>query len=316
MPRDIYVQGAGGGIDLGLLAQAPVKMAKVDAIACPSIGNSVNLLNVTGSGTVNAIWLTVDAAGFTYDGRLQVIVDGEGSPSIDIDLGTLFLAHWNAGTNGEICSTLHMHSESDAYAQLSGVIRFPIPYASSIVIRLFNTATAALGTNKIWSNIIYTPNITAPYRLKSNGVTYANKVSVAAAATATFFTLSNAAGGWLVWFGLVEAELSAANNTYLERTFAAYIDGEGSPSILTSGTEDFFLGSNYYGAGSRNYFSTPWTMITNITDTTANVCHGIDLLAYCGGYKFSSSLKLDLQTDVDTTNSHKMSYVGLYYIPA
>jgi hypothetical protein len=99
--------------------------------------------------------------------------------------------------------------------------------------------------------------------------------------------------------------------TYLERNVTLAVDGESTPAIQTSGTEEFFFGGGYYESSPG--YSTPWAMITAANNANATVDQGLDLLTLCGGVPFASAFVWALGTEAAVQAAHQMSYCALYY---
>lgn len=316
-----------------LLAPAKTKWAKQEVIAPPTTtGATVDIFTATGQGIVWSIWTALAAGGFGVDGRLQVFVDGEADPSIDIDFGTLFLLHNEAGNQagGFSCWTPHWHGESYGGASVaySGRLGLPIPYSNGITIRMMNPNAVGTGNNSTYWQVIHSPGVTTPYRLKSYGHSWAGGSATTACpggaatpAAGSDQALADIVPGtgksnWLAWYGMCETPgigggLFNGNQTYLERNVQITVDGEGTPSILSSGTEDFFFGSFYWQL--RNHDSNGVAVASGANEPGGTCNEGLDVLALCNGFRFETELKMDLLTEAAVTTGHTMSWVLLYY---
>ena len=146
---------------------------------------------------------------FGQDGRLQIFVDGEAIPSIDVDLGTVFCGHYDARTStlGPIHS---MHIMSDYYGSarpsaMSGMFRYPIPYSNgdrSSSSRTSSNVDITTG-NQIsgqgygFATIEYREGagvIVGSQRLRSWCRPRVNAQAIAVGASATFFTAPQVSG--------------------------------------------------------------------------------------------------------------------------
>jgi hypothetical protein len=309
------------------LAPAKTKMAKQERLPASSGANtSTTIFTATGAGVVRNLWCAVQANVFSLDGRLQILVDGEASPSIDIDFGTLFLFH-NEGyqqAGGFALSTAHWHGEvpGGSTPQISGWLGFPIPYSNGITIRMLNPTGVSVGaTNLSWWEVTYQPDIVLPYRLKSFGHSQAapgasattacpaGSVTVTSGATQSLADISPGKAGWLAWIGLCEK--STSSYSYLERNVQITVDSEGTPAFVSSGTEDLFFGSFYYQA--RKSQSTGVAVATAVNQTAGTGNQGLDVLALCDGIRFDSRLQVDLLTEAQVVTDHTMAWLLLYY---
>jgi predicted nuclease with RNAse H fold len=99
--------------------------------------------------------------------------------------------------------------------------------------------------------------------------------------------------------------------TYLERNVTIAVDGEGTPAMQVSGTEEFFGGGGYFQSSPG--YSVPWAMVTAANNAAATVDQGLDLLTYCGGVPFSTRFIWALGTEAAVQAAHQMSYQALYY---
>lgn len=295
--------------ELARLAPQKTKWENNSGAGPATNGASVTLHTLTNQGILRAFWIACGAT-TAKDVRLQITADGAGSPDVDIDLGTLFLLH-NSYTNFFQYSTQHWHSELSG-TNFSGFLRFPMPFSSGLTIKL--VGTAAHGAWNYWSQAIYQPLTSSAavpaYRMKSQGVRQSSAVTVAQASAYNFFDVTPANGGYLVWMGMEERSSPAntASWSYLERNVQLTVDT--SADIVSSGTEDFFLGSFYYQSDTG--YDTPASAITEAGRPTYVTNQGLDLLALCGGVKFNSELKADLLTEAAVVVDHTMSWVALY----
>jgi hypothetical protein len=287
------------------LASSKTKIVNNASVAGPQNGATATIHTLTGSGVIRHLHFVANAA-YAADVRLQVFTDGNASPDIDVDLGTLFLWH-DSFLQWFHYSTLNWHSERSGANQLIGELRFRIPYANGATIKL--VAPAGAGAWSYWSNLAYQPGAAPGVRLKSAGVRRASRVTVPVASSYQFVDL--AAAGWLVWLGLLEAPTTAGNLSFLERNIRAFIDGEGSPSIEVSGTEDF-VGSGFYYDGDTG-FEKPWAVLVEGSHSAGNYAQAVDLLAREGGWKFDSHLSMTYPTEAAVTTDLLLAWVALYY---
>lgn len=266
----------------------------------PASGAEVTLLNIaSGSGVIDWIWCVVaysSGSGFPeYDHRLRVYTDGSGTPDIDVDLGLLF--GFANGTNF-VASNFHSlyfaASHNGASRGPAGQMRLPIYFSNGVKVTVRNTTAAAAGT--VFSQIEYAllsdnPGLVIqPYRLKSDGVPVAAGTAGPPSATSSFFLHSISGQGILAAHSMTGQ--STTGLTYLERNVALKIDGEGSPSIESSGTEDWFTGSYFWEHGETPY-SRPGAMgLGSIAGSPFLFSALLDVAGLVGGLTFASSLAM------------------------
>lgn len=265
-------------------------------------GGTLTLADVAGlSGMVTTIWLAVEGAGVYRDAILNVYVDGELTPSVSFDIGILGLHFGSTGAY----FTEHVSVEQDTSGYYAAVtFRFPIPFGTSCQIDLHNpTATNAL----VFSQVYYTNDITDSRRLKSAGRAYLNRVTLSAGGSLTFVDYQDGPGS-LVWHSLVGD--GATSLDYLEGDIAVSIDGEVSPSLISTGTEDWFLGAWYYGGGLR---STPWMLVSVRNTSTYVTMQSVDMLKLIGGIAFDEGITVNWDCSESTTSA-EIAYLALYYV--
>jgi hypothetical protein len=275
--------------------------------------STTTLATLTGSGTVTNIWMTMSSQ--DKDIRLQVFVDGETYPSINIDVASLFLSSFiGSATNGINWNTQNIHGEGGAITSQGGFMKYPIPYNNGCVIKAVTVASVGF-----YCMVDYIPNLNLPYKLKSINRSYTiDPITFATADSSDLFTTPSGSAGWLVYFGYEAAPTGGTGDTYLERNFNLYMDGEATASHQSSGTEDFFFGSFYwqyksggYGIDMNNSVSA--VSYRNPSNATAVA---VDLLELCNGIYFDSQCRLNLPTEGAVGIGHTCGYVALFYTPS
>lgn len=263
-------------------------------------GSTLTLANLTSqSGMIMAVWIACDGSGPYRDNVLRVYVDGEASPSIEFDLGSMGL-HWNAFNTNFATRHVGIETAGSGDTATGFTFKFPIPFATSAKVDLYNpTAT----TSRVFSQVFYTNDITDDRRLHSEGITYLNRATVAAGGSYNFLDIEDS--GTLVWHSLICK--GASNMTFLESDVIVTVDG--SLDIVNTGTEDWFYGAWYYRGGKRSW---PWVFVSEIDEGNLEHAAGVDLLELFGGIKFTTSLELDWDCSESGSNVD-ISYVVLYY---
>ncbi|MGH7487132.1 MAG: DUF2961 domain-containing protein, partial [bacterium] len=102
----------------------------------------------------------------------------------------------------------------------------------------------------------------------------------------------------------------ATSNLFMESDVDVYIDGEGTASIQTTGTEDWFMSGFYFTAGAG---SVPWFFVSLIDTTAHDMNAAVDLLSLFGGIHYSDGIVINWDCTEMTDTTAKISYVVLYY---
>jgi hypothetical protein len=270
-------------------------------------GTTITIASLTGSGMVLGLWATTSATDqLGRDTVVNIYVDGEASPSVTFDFGVLG-AHWV--TTPRRASTTHTSSEESVTVGGTIVLKYPIPYSTSLRIDLVNPSSSIDG--HAWGQVLYTEDMTSALRLKSSSVTYKSAVTVAATGNHDFLNLASGNAGVIVWHSLTCAV--ATSNLFMESDVNIKVDGEASPSISATGTEDWFLSGNYYIGGAAN---TPYAYCSLIDTTNHRMNAGIDLLEYIGGIRYSDGVVMNWDCTEMTGTSVTIAYLVLYYAEA
>lgn len=293
------------GLNLGLTQHKTRLIGRIEKYSMSAL-ETKTLLNQNGSGVINAIWLAIQQGNMLRDSVLRVYVDGEATPSIQFDLGTMGLGFTTtAGTSW----TNHVWLGRSAGGTSAGafMLRFPIPYSVSIKIDLYNP-TAQSGF--IWTQVFDMPNLILPLRLKSVNVSYLNKTTILNTDNIIyqFFNLTGIEG-WLIWHSFMLDGVS--NSSCLESDVNIYVDGEETPSISSTGTEDWFTDSFYFNGTAA---SVPWRLLSVVDWTNYKFTVGIDLMEFLGGIYFTKGVKAEFDTTESAmTTDFDMAYTWLYY---
>lgn len=301
--RALFYIGDSAMEDLTNISTYRQRRAEQKDVTGPTNGNEEDLLNITsGSGVVNYVWLACrpNAANSwpEFDYSIRVYTDGNTTPDIDMDLGSFFgyadghlypqadisCAHWHARVGG----TSHIDRSG-------GGIRLAMPFTSGIRICVANTVNTAAAV--VFSQVDYllssdNPGMTVPpYRLYTTGTHWiGGRATLAANADATLATIAAGNPGIIVGHSMTMA--NATDYSYLERELAVYVDGEGSPSIQSSGTEDWFTGSDYFFSGQSPFSHYGAMGLGALYTTNTSPCPAgalVDFLALNGGYPFTGS---------------------------
>jgi hypothetical protein len=300
------------------LRATKLKIARGEAVFL-NAGATQTLIDIDGPGILETLWLAVsDVSGgndiaVLSDSHLKVYYDGSSSPAIDTDLATLFaFAFFDNNNTSGAYGTKHVHTETSLGTprHFAGLLRFPMPFGNHIKITITN-AGASDQMLLYWQGH-HTLAETRPYRLYGSCRQMAGSAEILTTDEPVMASLTGS--GHLVWHSMAGMSLSApAGPSWLERNVEITIDGEGSPSLVSTGLEDWFDSGWYWGG--RNNFGWYSGMAGPVKASGApyNASAGIDLLAKFGGIPFNTSLVMKLKTEGAVTAKHYMSWVVLYY---
>lgn len=201
-------------------------------------GASVDILpTLTASGYVDSIAVFFAASSAT----ITITVDGEVTPSINgVDLATFM---WQARSNNVLFSPWFIYNGG---GPPNSATYIPIPFGTSIRIQVTNTGAT---TQDIFSMVTYQtgiPNIW-PYTQKL----FVSSGKISGATPNQVCTLLNYSGGkrgrlfGMLWS--MDTTSASSDVAPLEGNFKFYVDGAGSPNVESSGAEDWFFMSGYFG---------------------------------------------------------------------
>lgn len=284
----------------------------------PSSGEATIFEVSSGAGCILGLWNTIGALSGGYPGFdtiIKVYTDGSLTPDISQDLG-VFFGYANGGdfSSGAL-ATANFAATCDGWGKTSGLCLLPIPFTNGIKVTLTNPGSVTVG--KLFTQISYA--LTAdnpgwappPYRLHTDGVTVLS-ATAGPAASVSSFTLHSISGGP----GIIVAHSMTAKSvggtagpTYLERNVALTIDGEGSPSFESSGTEDWWNNPWYF---NWSKVSSPGAMSWGLA--TGSLFSGlVDFAAQHGGIAFASTAVMTWEKNADTTNDCSQYADCLFY---
>lgn len=292
-------------------------MAKQEAVTVGA-GVEQTLINVTGPGTIESIWMALGGAGpaTQLDTRLRIFYDGSATPAFDVDFGTLLATHFNAGTAnivGKNTPHVSVQINNAANANTGFLITFPVPFGTSVRVTYYNSTSLSAVIYSMVTYRLTAVDYAAGQRLRSRAARYAGGAITRTAGTVT--TLLNVATGpgWIVWHSQVGG-VGAVNLSWMERNFSITVDGEVGPSLVATGTEDWF-DSAWYFNGYQDFMSGLYSYVG--TDAAAPhttiVGMATDLLGKWGGVPFQSTAVMTADTEPACTTGDTFCYCVLYY---
>jgi len=218
------------------------------------------LFEYQGRGCLTHFWFGGDFKG-VEDTHIRYYIDGEEMPSIDMDL---YMGHGiGFSDNQGPWATKHMGK----IGRQNGVFNnYRIPFGKSIRVTA-QRADNADDDQPIWWIIrgiengrVAIGNVELPKKARLRLVKRENY----GAAPLEEFDLCNVKGKGALYQVTMEAQGSSFS--YLEACMRAYLGGKEKPLMLSSGLEDYFLGTYYFNSGK--YYSD----ISGLTHFDTNAC--------------------------------------------
>jgi hypothetical protein len=250
-------------------------------------GKEAELLRHDGRGCLTHMWFGGDFPGYEKT-RIRVYVDGEDKASIDMELGMSIGvgfadrdAPWGVARIGKT-------------GQPSGIYNtFRIPFSKSV--RVTAELGAGIGGDPLfWWIVRGTENLPvqlAGVQLPPNThLRLYKRDDFAVEPLEEFDLCKTQRNGALLMVAM--AARSSANFNFLEAQMRAYVSGSQMPMMLSSGLEDYFLGTYYFNRGK---YHTPVAGMTHMDekDNTFSAYrfhdddplffeHGLRLTCRCG----------------------------------
>jgi Protein of unknown function (DUF2961) len=265
-------------------------------------GETETMADYSGFGIITGIWMAISFNLNYFDLILRVYVDGESTPAIQTDLGTLLACNFTAGGK---YATRNVAVETRTTGQNLGFIfTFPMPFEDGCRVELFNP-TGALAI--IFWQVARSQETPEPYRLRAVNLPFSSAVTLGVNDTHTFFDISG--DGYLVWNGLSIETGTPGNGSFVERDVAMFIDSQQYEWRSTS-IEDWMGGS--FSFQERQYVSSPFHMVGQ--NTSDFLTCAVDLAAWWKGIRFHERLRGFLHTTGSTTTAFDLGYNFLYYL--
>ncbi len=273
-------------------------------------GDERTLFEYAGSGALQHMWFGGSFAGFGQT-RIRVYVDHESLPSIDMEL---HLGHAIAfGRTGAPWGNHYM----GALGYTGGVFNhFPIPFARHVRVSAQNTCLSGTEPPLFWWIIrgsaveqIFLGHQPLPTgaRLKLQ------RLDGCPLQPLDEVAILEAEGAGVLF--LVTMAARSANLNYMESCVRAYIGGAREPLYLSSGLEDYFLGTYYFESG---LFHLPTAGITHVDRTESSFCayrfHDRDPVYFDGGLRLTVRCGEELDGKVfhDPQPTTLWSHVWMY----
>lgn len=316
---------AGGPFfDAATMAGGRTKSACIENVAF-AVGETKTLIDTTGTpgpGVVTELFMIANAAYALRDYVIKVYVDGESTPSISHELhgfGTLYQQQFT----GPLFNRRIRHSKYGQQAAQSSsmVVKYPIPYKTSIKITLTGVAGPA---TQFWSSVTYQDGLSVPWKAKASAQNYANKQTYTPTQqgnrTVKFLDLPAGAGNSGIIAHFMIGGANAGDQTWLENNIVVYQgtqprDGSVAPQWNSTGLEDFFRGCFYFQEGIGSFGD----MFVTVNDGTKGT-FVIDLLGAMGGIRFDDGVLMAMERGLAAAPGTSATNVDLmwcvwYYVP-
>ena len=210
-------------------------------------GKEAVLFEHEGKGCLTHFWFGGNFKG-VEDTRIRYYVDGEETASIDMDL---YMGHGNGFNDNQApWATKHVGK----IGKRNGIFNnYRIPFGKRIRVTAQRSAEAA-DNPMIWWIIRGVEN----YRVEIGGVTLPEearlqliRVEEKTVQPLKEFDLCNISGRGALYQVTIAAQgLGSPNHiSYLEACMRAYLERSEKPVMLSSGLEDYFLGTYYFDTG-------------------------------------------------------------------
>ena len=204
----------------------------------------------TGMGCLTHMWFGGNFREYEYT-RIRIYVDGEEDASIDMEM---FLGH-GIGFGDKLAPW--GNERIGKTGDPSGVYNtYRIPFGKSVRV----TAQLAPGADEnpeFWWILRGTENLPVEFagvRLPANARLKLHKLENHVAQPLEEFSICDVAGAGMLYQVTMQAKGlrnwgSYKDFSYLEACVRAYINEQADPLILSSGLEDYFLGTYYFNRG-------------------------------------------------------------------
>jgi hypothetical protein len=232
------------------VATTDAKGGNDDFIVVPA-GKTVTLLDARGPGVVRHVWMTVRPRERPEVLRglvLRMYWDDETDPSVEAPLGDFFAVGF--GERAEVSSQL--------VSQQSGGLNcwWPMPFRARA--RWTVTNTSAVNVDSLYAHVdLSRPASVAP----TEAYFHAHWHRARTAKENPYVLLDTRGAGSYVGTVLSMQNLENRSALFLEGDDAFWVDDERAPSIVGTGTEDYFLGGWYFDRGPFSAWSHGATII-------------------------------------------------------
>lgn len=278
-------------------------------------GQEAELLHHAGQGCLTHMWFGGDWNGYDRT-RIRIYVDGEPSASIDMEM---FMGHgigfaddaapWGTKRIGK---TGHPSGIYNTYR---------IPFGKDIRVTA-QLAPGVGGNPPFWWIIRGVENLPVEIgelRLPDTARLKLYKVEDKVLQPLEFQTLCETVDAGLLY--QVTLSVKSGNLNFLEAVMRAYLNQAEEPMLLSSGTEDYFLGTYYFNRGVYHLEEAGVTHLARVKDEhhfSAYRFHENDPVVFQNGMRLvwrNGETKPDDTLYGDPKRSEVKSYVWVYEWP-
>ncbi len=201
-------------------------------------GQHATILNVSGPGVINRIWFTLDSRDPNYLRKILIRMywDDETTPSVDVPLGDFF----GCGFRYQPYISLYLGMTSGGF-----VCYFPMPFEKSARMEIINE------TDQEVYSFYYQIDYQSLEGYLDRSVAYFHAYwnrDIRTNYDSNYTVLQTTGQGHVVGVNL-NIQSYDGSLSFLEGNEMVYTDGEIKPSIVGTGTEDFFSGGWYFASG-------------------------------------------------------------------
>ena len=213
-----------------------------DTVDVPPV-SSVTMADIASAGIIQQLEITIpgltpgeESESILSDLHLEAFWDGSAQPSVDVPLGDFF----GSGLGATTVTGLPVGMDGERLYCF-----FPMPFATAALMRIVNTGTLSI------DNLSYTVRYTAlAQAAESVGYFHAKFLSQTPTTNGRdYLILDESGAGHLV--GVVQTMHGREGTRwYLEGDERIHVDGQLSPGLYGTGTEDFYNGGWYFEHGA------------------------------------------------------------------
>ncbi len=270
------------------------------------------LLQHEGAGCLTQMWFGGDWPGYDRT-RIRFYIDGEAKASIDMEL---FLGH---GIGWGDASAPWGSARLGKTGHPSGLYNtYRIPFGKSIRV----TGQLGAGVEKpqvfwwIIRGVENLPVFLGNLRLPANARLRLQVRENVGLEPLQTLEICQASGAGALY--QVTLSVASKNFNFLEAVLRAYMDGAKEPLLLSSGTEDYFLGTYYF---NRGMYHLPLAGLTHKEQDTDGTCrfsayrfHEDDPIIFQKGFRLAwrNGEEKDGKPYGSPQHSRATSYVWLY----
>ena len=263
-------------------------------------GETLTLMDVKGAGVIRRFWVTIAPRSEMTIHRqaiLRMYWDDAKEPSVEVPIGDFFGVGFGEQKD---FSSLPLNETSGGYN-----CYWPMPFHKSARWTITNLSQKRI--DAFYYNIDYTAYRRLPGKLLNFHATWRRENPTVKNVN---YTILDAAGeGHFAGVALFMQNRRGKGFGFLEGDEMIYVDGEEKPSIIGTGTEDYFSSGWYF---DRGLYSAPYHGVTILDPKMGRVA------AYRWHIEDAMNFKKSLKVTIEhgNQNDHEADYssVAYYYM--